>query len=169
MAERVLRLRLDQLTRGAEAFSLSSAGVRALAGHPMDASSAAELERIGGDPAGFVSAQLTASMVESAGLVLTATVDLRSRVLAESPRALRRTFTLREFAALVADAEPASDPVELVAAAAQRRGRGSVAEYDLPDPIGRPAPVHREVADLVEESSSTIARALAASVGSPAP
>ena len=96
-------MRFDELLGDAAgAVRVGSAGVSALVGSPMDESSAAELRRLGGDPTGFVSTQLDGAHVEEADLVLAATRQLRSRVLEESPRALRRTFTIRELAGLLA-------------------------------------------------------------------
>lgn len=165
VAERLLRLRFDDLLgRRADAVTVTSAGVRALVGHPMDDRSAAELTRLGGDARGFASTQLTTPMLESAGLVLTATIELRSRVLEEAPRALRRTFTLRELAELIADGDAGEGPAELVADAARRRKAPDVDAYDVPDPIGRSVHVHRQVADLIDRSCTVIARSLAATV-----
>ena len=40
-------------------------------------------------------------------------------------------------------------------------GSAEVAEYDVPDPIGKSPQVHREVADLLEADCDLIARAVA--------
>lgn len=163
VAERLLRLHLDRLL-GADAprVAVSSAGVRALADSPMDATSAAELERLGGDARGFAARQLDEPMVRDADLVLALTRDLRSRVLEEVPAALRRTFTLTEFAALVTDADPrCGSPRELVAEAVRRRPIVQVAEYDVRDPVGAPPEVHREVAEVIDASARTVAEAIA--------
>ena len=165
LAERLLRARLDHLLPGRAArVSVSSAGVRAWVGRPMDAHAAAELVRLGGDPDGFGSTQLTAPMLESAELVLTATRELRSRVLEDSPRALSRTFTIREFAALVTGDEPTSDPIGLVAQAAGRRSDARGGDYEVRDPMGQSLRVHREVADVLDRSCTAIAGALAGSL-----
>jgi protein-tyrosine phosphatase len=168
LAERLLRLRFEQmLGDGAAAVRVTSAGVRAMVGDPMNELSAAELERLGGDPSGFVSSQVTGQRVTSADLVLTATRDLRSRVLEEAPRALKRTFTIREFAAIAAsglDRERVTGPVDLVAQAASWRGSAQVLEYDVPDPIGKSPEVHRDVADLLEGDCELIARAVVGAV-----
>ncbi len=168
LAERLLRHRLDELLgERAGEVEVGSAGVRALVGAPMDTTSAAELVRLGGDPAGFASRQLEPAATEGAGLVLTATRELRSRALEEAPRALKRTFTLRELATVLAadgfDAGPTT-PVDLVRRAASWRGAVSVDDYDVPDPIGRSADVHREVADLLDAACTAIASSLAAAV-----
>jgi protein-tyrosine phosphatase len=161
-AERVLRMRLDaMLGDRASQVDVSSAGVHALVGRPMDARAAAELVRLGGDPAGFVATQLTPAMVRNADLVLTASVALRSRVLEDSPRALPRTFTIREFAALGAADGSGAREGGPVTQAASRRGSERIAEYDVPDPIGQPRLVHEQVTALLEESSTAIARTIA--------
>jgi protein-tyrosine phosphatase len=170
VAERLLRLRFRELLGSrADALSVSSAGVTALVGRPMDAASAAELRRLGGDPEGFVARQCRPEMADGAGLVLTATREVRSRVLQEAPRALRRTFTLREFAALtrlpsVSDADPWASPADLVRGAASWRSSALLEDQDVEDPIGRPAQVHGRVADLLDRECSTIARAVVAAL-----
>ena len=146
---------------------VSSAGVRALVGDPMHEQSAAELRRLGGDPTDFVSSQVTGHRILAADLVLTATRDLRSRVLEEAPRALKRTFTIRELATIVAsglDRERVSGPVDLVTQAASWRGSAQVPQYDVPDPIGKSAQVHRDVADVLDADCEVIARAVAGAV-----
>jgi protein-tyrosine phosphatase len=161
LAERLLRLRLDQLLgEGAFLVEVSSAGVRALAGRPMDDRSASELVRLGGDPTGFVAKQLSEAMVENADLVLTASTMLRSRVLAHSPRALRRTFTIVEFATLTADRQRSGDG-DLVAYAASMRGTVPIHGCDVPDPIGQSRQVHRRAAALLDHSCTAIAVAVA--------
>jgi protein-tyrosine phosphatase len=165
LAERLLRLRFEEnLGAGSSALHVSSAGVRALVGSGMDESSAAELVRRGGDPTAFSSRQVTSALAGSADLVLTATRTLRSRVLEEAPRALKRTFTIREFAALTAipprQGQVIGTPAHLVAHAASWRGSADIEEYDVPDPIGKTADVHRAVADVLDADCSVIAEAI---------
>jgi protein-tyrosine phosphatase len=165
LAERMLRKRFDELLGdGADAVHVSSAGVWALVGEPMDASSAAELARLGGDPSDFAARQVAAAMTDDADLILTATRELRSRVLEESPRALKRSFTIREFATLatsdiVRERRPAS-AADLIRRAAAWRGSADIEDYDVPDPIGQSPECHREVADLLERECTLIARAV---------
>jgi protein-tyrosine phosphatase len=165
LAERVLALRLQELLgQGASAIGVSSAGVLSLVGSPMDDLAAEQLRRLGGDPDGFESTQWTSSMSENADLVLTATRELRSRVLEETPRVLRRTFTIPEFAALAGSevfrARRVTGPADLVARAAASRGSVVLGSYDVPDPVGRSRHVHEEVADLLDRDCTAIARAL---------
>jgi protein-tyrosine phosphatase len=175
LAQQLLRLRLqEQPGELSGRVEVTSAGVRAMVGHPMDDMAADELARLGGSAEDFTARQLTEPVAERAGLVLTATKELRSRVLEEAPGALRRTFTITEFAALV-QGESAESAESLVRGAAQRRSSAQVQEYDVPDPIGRGEEVHREVADLIDASVTPIAEALATAVragavsGSPSP
>ncbi|HSE54745.1 MAG TPA: hypothetical protein VLB03_03390, partial [Nocardioidaceae bacterium] len=160
LAERLLRERLrEQLGELSEAVVVESAGTRALAGRPMDAMAAQELGRLGLTNEDFRARQLTERMANDAGLVLTATKELRSRVLEDAPGALRRAFTITEFAAL-ADGVSADSPRELVADAAQRRSLAQVEDYDIPDPIGAGPDVHRKAADLVDARVTPIAAAI---------
>ena len=165
LAERLLRLRFEEkLGAGSTALHVSSAGVRALVDSDIDASAAAELVRLGGDPSDFYSRQVTGALAGSADLVLTATRAQRSRVLEEAPRALKRTFTIREFAALTAipprPGQVIGTPTDLVTHAASWRGSADIEEYDVPDPIGKNADVHRAVADVLDAACSVIAEAI---------
>jgi protein-tyrosine phosphatase len=170
LAEHLLRLRLDRFL-GPEDQSgvrVRSAGVRAMVASPMDEYAADELRRLGGDPAAFRAQQLTSAVATRADLVLTATRALRSRVLEEAPRALKRTFTVREFATLVgsdmfADRRVESAP-DLVKRAASWRGSVTVDKYDIADPIGRSAEFHRAVADTLDADCDAIARAVVGAV-----
>lgn len=133
----------------------------------MDPAAAAELSRLGGDPSGFQARQVTRHDCDDADLVLTTTADQRACVLQESPRALRRTFTLMEFAHLLAEVEPLrrhyGNPAALVEAASAARGASSLTTYDVPDPFDQPAEFHRSVAATIEEAVATIAFALSGS------
>jgi protein-tyrosine phosphatase len=171
LAEHVLRMRIAELLHvSGSAVHVASAGVRALAGQPMDANAAGELRRLGGDASAFRARQLTGEIAGRADLVLTATRALRSRVLEEAPRALKRTFTMREFAAIAgspAFAEQRLDGTDaLVAAAASWRGSVAVDDYDIADPIGRSPEFHRGVADVVDADCTSIAQAVALAVRS---
>lgn len=161
LAERLLTVRLAD-TPGVR---VTSAGVRAVVGAPMDASAALQLSRLGGDPAGFVARQLTADLVKDADLVLTATRRLRSQVVELAPAALRRTFTLRELAALLDERPWPGGPVDLRALITSAADwRGSVADrgddLDIPDPIGGPTSLHQEAADLADAATRVVAEAL---------
>lgn len=123
-AERLARL------AGVEA---SSAGTRAVIGHPMHPEAARVLADLGGDPSEFVARQLKPQIAGDADLVLAMTAFHRDAVLEMAPRQLRRTFTLTEISALTGDFEPA-DVADLAGLRPHLRAE-QVA--DVVDPIGQ--------------------------------
>ena len=142
-------------------FEVSSAGVGALAGAAMDAEAAVHLEAYGASADGFVARQLTPAMVEESDLVLTATRSIRSRVLEESPAALRRTFTVLEFAALLDVVATGDAPVTLVRTAAEQRSRAALEDYDIGDPFRHGSDAHAAAAQSMTAAVERIAKALA--------
>ncbi len=160
LGERLGRAYLTEVLGGdAGAVRLESAGVQAVVGSAMQPDSALVLRGLGGSPDGFVAHQLVDDMAIDADLTLTMTRQHRRDVLRMAPRALARTFTLREAAGLLEVvgedvevpgdglAERARNLVKQLAAARSRRqsGRGD----DIRDPVGLPAEVHQEVGDAV--------------------
>jgi protein-tyrosine phosphatase len=162
LGERLLRSKLP------ESFDVSSAGMYALAGQPMSPRAAAQLEQYGGDPAGFEARQLDSSIALGSDLILVATAELRSQVLAEWPALLRRTFTVREFAALLDVVGPSSgsgtadDLRALVAEAQARRSEVRGIDYDIPDPFRQSDEAHELAARLMHDAVERIARGLRA-------
>ena len=146
----------------ADRFQVSSAGVMALVGEPMTAEAAVHLEPFGLSADGFESRQLTLAIVAESDLVLTATRDIRSRVLEEVPSAMRRTFTVREFAALLDQVEPGADLHDLVARAAAARSSAALDDYDIPDPFRRGPEANALAAELMSAAVQRIAKAFAA-------
>lgn len=153
LMELLLRQRLDAAT-----FEVASAGVTGWRDAPVDSMVRLELARFDVDCSDFRSQPLHLHHVRGADLVLTATREHRSAVLELDPGALRKTFTLLEFAALV-DGRQAADLPGLVADAARRRSTGP-ARADVPDPFRRPPAVHRATADLIDDATASIARTL---------
>jgi protein-tyrosine-phosphatase len=153
LMEILFRSRLDE-----ERFEVASAGVLGFNKKPMDTMSAMEALRMGLDPFEFRSRALTPDLLDMASLVLTATRDHRAEALEMNPQALRRAFTLTEFAQLVQGVE-GSDVAELVRAAST--GRGAIQQTpDLPDPYGRAPDVHRLTATMIEQAADVIATRL---------
>ena len=157
MMELLLRAELDP-----ERFEVASAGVQGWDRKPMDPMAAAELQRLGHSAEDFRSHAIDSYLVDSADLILTATRRHRSEVLGINPRALRRAFTLVEFAELTAIVDGA-EPAELVAQASQQRSRAP-SEVDVGDPYRRGPEVHRRAADQIEAAVMTISRRLNALV-----
>lgn len=145
-----------------DGFEVSSAGVGALVGEPMSPEAAVHLEPKGLSASGFRSRQLVPSMVEDSDLVLTATRAIRSRVLEDTPAALRRTFTVLEFADLVDVVEPApgEGPSGLVRRAAAERSRATLDDHDIPDPHRCGVEANARAAALMEGAVTRIASGL---------
>jgi protein-tyrosine phosphatase len=148
-----------------------SAGTDALAGQPMTDQTAGELRRLGGDPARFVSRQLTAAMVASADLVVTATCAHRAAVVTLLPRATRYTFAAVELARLLGSVDASSlrgrvrscIPNLAVAAASYRGFTPPVAPGadDVLDPYGRPSADYRRASDQMAPAIAALAAAIA--------
>jgi len=159
MIELLLRKQLDP-----EKFTVGSAGVHGWNRAPVDSMVTMELARFGVRAAGFQSRALNDQLINEADLILAATRDHRAHILGRSPDALRKTFTLLEFAALMdgSTAEPAvvSSPATLVEESFKRRGQARK-DLDLSDPYRQGPDVHRAVAEKVRDAVSVIARRLA--------
>ena len=162
LAERLGRAYLDDALRDdASAVRLMSAGTHAVVGSAMHPDSALVLKGFGGDPDGFVAQQLDDGLVMEADLVLAMTRGHRRDVLTLAPRALARTFTLREAADLL---QILGDDVELPGETLLDRGRALVKEMatarsrrqsdvdDVVDPINRPLEAHQEAGDAIAEA-----------------
>jgi protein-tyrosine phosphatase len=154
VGERLLASRLPE-----SRFRVASAGVGAMVGYAMSRYASAELKAYGGDPIGFAAQQLTPELIVGADLLLTATRELRSQVLAEAPGALRRTFTVLEFAAL-AEMSEGSSAAEIVKWASTHRSAAAAVEQDIGDPFRRGAEAHAAAASAINDAVDTIAKAL---------
>lgn len=166
MAERMLQRHLGVLAPQLP-IDVSGAGTRAGEGNAMLPLAAAQLHARGISAGGFSSRPLTEQLAAAADLILTATREHRSAVLERVPLALKRTFTLREFAALAGGGVPRPDaagaPIsELVRSASARRGSAPLGtdEYDIDDPAGLGEADYAYAARLIEAATLTIAQAL---------
>lgn len=153
LAELLLTDRLDQ-----RRFEVASAGVRGWRDQPMDDAVQHEARRLGLDPTGFRSRPLRAEHITSADLVLTATKEHRAGVLELVPTALRRTYTLREFAAVGCEV-PLGAPEEVVAAVSRSRSHAGP-DIDVPDPFRGTDDAHRLAADLIDAATAGVVEAL---------
>jgi protein-tyrosine phosphatase len=89
---------------------VSSAGTHALVRQPIAEPMARLLRNNGVADGAFAARRLTESMVKNADLVLTLTRAQRSLVVELRPSAVRRTFTLREFAKLLGQVDRSAVP-----------------------------------------------------------
>ncbi|MCB1292208.1 MAG: low molecular weight phosphatase family protein [Mycobacterium sp.] len=128
-------------------FRASSAGTRAVMGHPVHPDAARVLEGLGGDPTGFAARQLTAKIATDADLVIAMTRTHRDAVLELAPRQLHRTFTLTEGAQLITEFDPAYVK-ELATLRSRLRAEQSP---DVPDPIGQDQEFFDQIGSQIAE------------------
>jgi protein-tyrosine phosphatase len=160
MMEVLLRDQLDP-----ERFEIASAGVRGWDAAPIDSMVMLELARLGHEVTEFRSRPLQLHHIEQSALILTAAREHRAEVLALSPQALRKTFTLREFAGLVPGSE-VTTLEDLVADAARRRSTAPL-DIDVQDPYRREPDVHRRVADQIAEAVDVVTGKLSSLTSKP--
>src|SRR5664279_1590386 len=160
MAEYLLRESLADKGADTHAFELSSAGIHADDGAEIDPRTVEQLTRLSVSPNGFQSHTITAQDLDDADLILTATRAQRSLLLERQPTALRRSFTMLEFAQTaqhVRSRRPdVCTPKELVRLTAAARGSVPLREYDVADPVGGSVKVHRRNADVTLEAVQVI-------------
>jgi protein-tyrosine phosphatase len=169
LAEIVTRRLLDErLGVSGAAFTVASAGTRAVTGNSMAVGSRRALSALGATEAArsFRARRLDAGMAASADLVLTAERGHRQLVVTLQPTALAKTFCFREFVRLLAGIErrdlPA-DPVHharaAMAAAGRRRGMDGLVRADadaLPDPIAHTPSVHQRSVELIAATAGRL-------------
>jgi protein-tyrosine phosphatase len=155
-------------------FDVSSAGMRAVVGAPMHPATRSELACRGADGSAvdrFRARQLDLSMIRGADLVLGAGPEHRAAVVECDPTALRKAFSLREFARLVGTVDPATlprQPAERARALVEhaRSRRGMLPPVDpgadrIPDPIGLPDKAHRDAARLIDQAVTIVVTSIA--------
>lgn len=126
-------------------FRASSAGTRAVIGHPIQPDAAAVLHELGGDASNFAARQLTSRIASDADLILTMTRAHRDAVLELAPHRLRRTFTLTGGARLVSEFHARN--VEDLAALRSRLPADAL--LDINDPIGQSPNFHAAVGSQI--------------------
>lgn len=176
VAERLARHQLAcRLGDEASRIQVDSAGTWGHEGSAMEPHAAQTLLDYGGDPSGFRGRELLAEHVAGADVILTAAREHREQVVALEPGAIRRVFTMKEFARLAAAADhgrlPTADLVDraralvLQAAAMRRRLRAAWPEDDdVADPYGAPMYAYRT---CVAEIAATLEPILNILLGAP--
>jgi protein-tyrosine phosphatase len=170
-AERMVRHALAPLAPGL--LRIESAGTRAQPGRPIDAETIKLLSLVGVDGSGHVARRVTADMLSNATLILTATRAQRRTVVTIHPRAVRSTFTMRQFGRLLSQPGAAAGPVSedsveervraLIRSASAGRSYSSTVNRDtddVADPFGLPSPVHELAAQQMEPGLQILCRRL---------
>ena len=99
-AEQILRgaIKGGRASKMWSAVSVTSAGTHAMVDHGMPIEAAELSTALGGLPDRHLARQLTKEMIDDVDLVLALAREHRGAVARLSPKAVRKTFTLREFA-----------------------------------------------------------------------
>lgn len=171
MAERMLGRRLAvALGTASIGFRCESAGIWGHEGAGMEPFATEVLAEQGARADGFVARELTGHQIAMADLVLGATGEHSDQVVALDPFAMRRTFTIGEFARLARAVEqstlPPRDPVArarvLVERAADLRvpDPARVRQDDIEDPYGAPLQSFRLCAAAIADGLSGLLEAL---------
>lgn len=149
---------------------VASAGVMPLVAEPVSSPMAALLGAAGVSADGFQARPLSAADVKEATLVLGVTRAHRGRAASLWPAAIRRSYTLREFARLVrlvpedavAAAAGSDAPAARLAALATLAGRfrspAPAEDDDIVDPYQEEDAVYAAVFGQIQESVDTIVR-----------
>jgi protein-tyrosine phosphatase len=150
--------------------SVRSAGTHALVGHPISEPMAELLVRSGiEETQPFEARRLSEKYLKEADLVLPLTRAQRGLVVELWPGAVRRTFTLREFARLLSQVDlsslPAGPPAERLRAAipmvaAQRRRIWNSTDDDVVDPFRLMAQVYTQSFREITMAVDTIVDAI---------
>ncbi|MCV6978711.1 low molecular weight phosphatase family protein [Mycolicibacterium pulveris] len=143
MAERLVNAYTTRL--GIPTLRASSAGIRAVIGHPIQPDAALVLQQLGGETNDFAARQLSSKIASEADLVLTMTRAHRDAVLELAPRQLHRTFTLGVASQLVSELG-AQTIGDLAVLRPQLSGED---QFDIPDPIGQSADFHAMVGSQI--------------------
>jgi protein-tyrosine phosphatase len=149
--------------------TVASAGTYALVGQPFSAPMDRLVVNAGADPHGFTARQLSPAHLRQADLILGMTREHRSAAVELFPAAVRRSFTLREYARLLGLVDPALMPAgspaeraraSLPLAAAQRR-QAQPADDDVADPYRQGEAAYARAFTDIELAVRSIAGVLA--------
>ena len=149
-----------------QGFVITSAGVGALVGEPINLTMVHELLLDGVDTSRFQARQIDASDVGRADLVLGLTARHRRVLVDLAPAATKRTFTLREFARLIDSApdldsnDPAARLRSLVDHASRNRTPTEPGHDDVKDPYGRSTEDYAVAYAQIKEAVRSVARLL---------
>lgn len=146
----------------ARAIELMSAGTHAQPGLPAHPLTVKALAHAGVPPFVHSSQPLVPEAVRIADLILTATRDHRLKVVDADSTAVRRTFTVLEFARLAGSmTETVGSLVDLRDSVAERRGMAaSTAADDLGDPVQGEARDHAAMVQVLVPAIQRIAAAM---------
>jgi protein-tyrosine phosphatase len=148
-------------------ITVRSAGTGGLVGEPINLSMRHLMLLDALDTGDFAARRLTAALVDEADLILGMTVRHRKKAMSAQPSALRKTFTLREFARLAEASEaeltgdsPAARLQEIVENAHLYRAPVMEGEDDITDPFGHGTELYEHSYGLIRDAVLSVARVI---------
>jgi len=144
---------------------VASAGTMAVVGAPIFEPMAQLLLGVGVSPAGFAARRITSQMINESDLILTASTEHRSAVVALQPLAMKKTFTLLEFAHTIPHVKdsvahlPLEERVPALAQHAYHARphlRLAREQIDIPDPYGKTEEVYVTAFTLITQAVQQI-------------
>lgn len=129
---------------GFAALTADSAGIRALAGFPIEPVAAHVIEGLGASSSDFRARRLRPEMIERADLVLAMTDRIRDRAVELAPDSIERTFTLCEAYSLAVRMH-----ARTVTEMAETRRRYTVDDGNIVDPVGLAPTAFADVGDRI--------------------
>lgn len=138
-------------------WNISSAGINVGTPGPMHPLARVVLDELEIIDPGFQSRQLTDQLINEADLILTSDREQRALIVRKNPKAIQRTFTIRQFGRLCAaghlidDVQVSSgrDLENLAVSGQSLIQRVEPEDDEIPDPIGADIKMFRYVADLL--------------------
>lgn len=144
------------------AATVSSGGFHPPVGSAMDPRTEQALIERNAKLPGFCATKLTEAEMGAAELILTAETWQREAVIAKVPTALRRTFTILEFAALTPLIDLSNGPTAGVRQAARLRGKAP-ARLDIVDPVDSDDAAYQQVLTQITAAVDEIITSLGGS------
>lgn len=129
-------------------LTAESAGIRALAGFPIEPMTAQVIAGLGGDPTGFTARKLKPSMIDRADIILTMTSAISKTVIGMGNGIATRTFTLLE-AYRIARVTGNTTIAQLNAA---RDELTLVGKEDIADPTSLSEVAYTQVGDRISDA-----------------
>jgi protein-tyrosine phosphatase len=172
MALHLLRDGLDRLSeQGMQKWRIGSAGTQALVGAPMHPVARQVIEELGIEVPEMVARQADAALISGSTLILTATRGQRRFVAETLPSAIRRVFTMRQFARMcragsdrrpVALVRSVESLTEVASSGRMLLQPVDAIEADIPDPYGEDLERFRACRDRIAEAVDGMLMPLAA-------
>ena len=161
IAEHMMRAAIGRIGLN---LSVGSAGTEAVSGLQMHPRAAQVLDEHGVGVGPWQTTAVDLELIKQSDLILCAAAEHRRAIVTLSPAALRRTFTILEFARLAPHLGglDADDPGLRAAlpphvAAARSKVRPGVDGDDVADPIGQRMGVFRSTGDLIAHAVDAVA------------